>query len=122
MSHFDENPGESNARLDALLGALADKQRRQTVWYFRSVGDGVVMVTELVDYTVADTSGGQTREQREMKLYHVTLPKLAEGGFVEWNEASNEVAKGPRFEEARRLLEFLVQRDEELLSVVPNDD
>ncbi|WP_231185329.1 helix-turn-helix domain-containing protein [Haladaptatus sp. DYF46] len=38
---------------------------------------------------------------------HVHLPKLADGGFIEWNREEGTVAHGPRFEEILPLLETI---------------
>lgn len=122
MPSPEENTREWNARLDTLFGALADEQRRQMVRYVQSVEDDVAPVAAFIDYTVADTSVGQTREQLETKLRHVTLPKLADSGLIEWHETTNEVTKGPHFEEAQRFLESLARDDEERLSMASDDD
>lgn len=45
-----------------------------------------------------------------LRLHHVHLPKLAGYGFVEWSPGAGLVAKGPRFDEVRPVLELLVDR------------
>ena len=47
-------------------------------------------------------------------MNHVYLPILREYGFIEWNRDANEVSKGEDFEEIRRLLELLVDHEDEL--------
>lgn len=42
-----------------------------------------------------------------VRIRVVHIPKLVEYGFVEWDPEERVVAKGPRFEEARPLLEPL---------------
>lgn len=54
--------------------------------------------------------------KRLVKMRHVHLPKLVEHGFIEWNEETHEVTKGPNFDEIRPLLELLDDHRDELPS------
>ncbi|WP_436927670.1 hypothetical protein [Halosimplex amylolyticum] len=47
-------------------------------------------------------------------MQHVHLPKLADYRFIEWNQGTHEVTKGPKFDEIRPLLELLDDREDEL--------
>lgn len=55
-------------------------------------------------------SGDPDRLQTAM--YHTHLPMLEDYGFIDWNEETNEISKGQRFEEVRPLLEFVADRNE----------
>ncbi|WP_254764850.1 DUF7344 domain-containing protein [Natrinema marinum] len=47
-------------------------------------------------------------EQRvQTELYHVHLPTLEDDGYIEWNEKTDQIIKGPQFDEIRPLLECI---------------
>ena len=48
------------------------------------------------------------------ELHHTHLPKLEELGLIRWNQADEEVVKGPRFDEIRPLLELMANHAAEL--------
>ncbi|WP_335998572.1 DUF7344 domain-containing protein [Halorientalis halophila] len=62
--------------------------------------------------TAAVSDGGTDRKslQRRAGLYHVHLPKLAHYGIIEWHEDSDEISRGPNFEQVRPLLELVADR------------
>lgn len=47
-------------------------------------------------------------------IHHVHLPKLEEYGFVEWDRDTDELRRGPNFEEIAPLLELLDDHRDEL--------
>lgn len=49
-----------------------------------------------------------------IQMTHTHLPKLEDGGFVEWNRDTDTVRKGPRFDEIRPLLELMYDHSEDL--------
>lgn len=50
----------------------------------------------------------------ETELYHVHLPKLAEAGYIEWNEEAQKFWRGPAFEEIAPLFRLLDEYQDEL--------
>ena len=87
---------------DTTYEALANERRRE-------------VLIELLDQNPrSDGVAGPTatsRDQRDtepagVELYHVHLPKLESYGLIEWHRDSSEIVKGPRFEEARPLVEL----------------
>lgn len=52
--------------------------------------------------------------ERLIEMQHVHLPKLKEYGFIIWDEDTNEVSKGPAFDEIRPLLELLAANEDDL--------
>lgn len=90
-SRSDETSGETDERVDALLKVLADEQHRQVVRYFQTVEDDMAAVADLIDYTVAEEPGDVTREQVETTFHHVTLPKLATLGVIEYDARTRTV-------------------------------
>jgi hypothetical protein len=62
-----------------------------------------------------DAHGGEKAlETLQAELYHRHLPKLEESGFIGWNRDTQEVVKGPRFNEIRSFLELMRDHSEEL--------
>lgn len=84
---------------DRLFDALADRQRRLLVATLERDrgGDGGALA---LDGNRIGEASGLSREA----LYHVHLPKLSDAGIVEWNRETGEIAAGPRFDDACRLL------------------
>ncbi|WP_436931998.1 DUF7344 domain-containing protein [Halosimplex halobium] len=63
---------------------------------------------------IADSESESDAVERLVSMQHVHLPKLADYGFIEWNEDTHEVMKGPNFDEIRPLLELLDNHEDEL--------
>lgn len=62
-----------------------------------------------------DVHLGETdRERLNAELYHNHLPKLEELGFIRWDRETNEVVKGPKFDEIRPLLQLIHEHRDEL--------
>ncbi len=58
--------------------------------------------------------GEAALEILQTEFYHVHLPKLENAGFIRWNQDTNEVMKGPRFDEIRPLLKLMRDHADEL--------
>jgi hypothetical protein len=92
MENLTDGPSVSTT-----LDALADRQRRRLLLALseanpqRVSGDG-------------GTSAGQTEDS--VRLHHVHLPKLVEDGFVEWDEETDEIRKGPHFDRLEPFLDL----------------
>jgi predicted transcriptional regulator len=94
---------------DEMVDALADIQRRK-------------LLVALLEHNpqddapvgIADSESESDAVERLVAMQHVHLPKLADYGFIEWNEDTHEVMKGPKFDEIRPLLELLDDHDDEL--------
>jgi len=57
-------------------------------------------------------------KQAQVALLHNHLPKLEDLGYIDWDKQTNQVTKGPQFDEIRPLLTLLIDnldgfRDEE---------
>ena len=94
---------------DDMVDALADIQRRK-------------LLTSLLEHNpqddspivIADSESESDAVERLVSMRHVHLPKLADYGFIEWDEDTHEVMKGPNFDEIRPLLELLDKHEDEL--------
>lgn len=101
-------PGSQSRPLDETLHVLSHIQRRS-------------LLVALLDHNPQDDSpvavGSEEAVdsvERLVEMRHVHLPKLEEYGFITWDRDSNEVSKGPNFEEIRPLLELLDDHESEL--------
>ena len=48
------------------------------------------------------------------ELYHAHLPKLAESGYIEWDEDIHSIRRGPNFDEIAPLLRLMNDHQDEL--------
>lgn len=100
---------ERSRTVDEMLDALADLQRRTllvALLEHNPQDDAPVVLTDADE----DADG----VERLVRMQHIHLPKLENYGFIEWDEHANEVAKGPKFEEIRPLLELLDAHEDDL--------
>lgn len=87
----------ANEHRRKLLVALLDENRR--------FGTGTVPRGE---------TGGVERELGvRAELYHNHLPKLAERGYITWDEEAGEIERGPNWEEIEPLLELFCEHEAE---------
>jgi predicted transcriptional regulator len=103
-----ENTLEASS-FDDMVDALADVQRRKllvALLQHNPQDDAPVVI--------ADSDSETDAVERLVTMQHVHLPKLADYGFIEWNEESHEVTKGPKFDEIKPLLELLADHENEL--------
>jgi len=103
-----DNVGQTSS-FDDMVSALADVQRRKLLVALleHNPQDDTPVV-------VADSESDADAVERLVTMQHVHLPKLVDYGFIEWNEETHEVTKGPKFDEIRPLLELLDDHEDEL--------
>ena len=63
--------------------------------------------------SIEDTS----LDRMQIQLRHIHLPKLEDEGVIEWNQDTQTVSRGPRFEEIEPVLRLLAANQ----SRFPND-
>ena len=51
-------------------------------------------------------------DEYSVSMHHIHLPKLAEYGFIEWNQDDNLVVQGPRFDEIRPHLKLVAEHQD----------
>ncbi len=51
-------------------------------------------------------------DKYSISMHHIHLPKLAEYGFIEWNQDDNLVTQGPCFDEIRPQLRLLAEHQD----------
>lgn len=95
---------------DTALAALGHPHRRQ-------------LLVALLDHNPqADDSrdplgileGADEPDVIEVKLIHNHLPKLEEMGYISWNRATNELSKGPEWDEVKPVVELIHAHHDEL--------
>jgi len=97
--------------IDRAFDAVGDAQRRRILLALLEECEQNVRDDRGIEPTSAAFSDGD-RERMLTRLHHVHLPKLENEGFVDWNPETDEVTRGPAFEEVRPLLELLRDHDD----------
>ena len=104
-----ENMKKANV-WDAALDALSNPYRRQ-------------LLVALLDHNPQDDSNrdplhvvsdAEEPDVLQTELVHHHLPKLEELGYIEWDRETNEIKKGPDWEEISPLLELIENHRDEL--------
>lgn len=99
--------GETDA-LDDRIAVLADARRRQVLAHLADAPDAVA-VEDLVDRLVASDVGttplADDPDHVTSRLHHVHLPKLADAGFVAYDEAAGRVTPTEACEQVAPLLD-----------------
>jgi len=97
--------------MDAMLDVLANRYRRRVLVALlrhNPQDDDDPQIPEDVDHDSEDL------ESLMIHMRHTHLPKLEVYGFIEWDQETNTVRKGPQFEEIRPLLELMQNHADEL--------
>lgn len=95
--------------LDDALDALNHIQRRK-------------LLIALLDHNpqddppavLADSEHDADALEHLVAMTHVHLPKLAEYGFITWNQDTHEVTQGPNFDGIHPLLKLVADHEDEL--------
>lgn len=78
-------------RVDTLHHILAGEYRRAVLQYLVSTEDGVASIESLIDHIVEEENLADSREDVALRFHHVTLPKLAHAGLIEYDQRSATV-------------------------------
>lgn len=101
---------KESSRSDDLFEALSNPYRRQ-------------LLVALLDHNPQDdhdrdpldlVSDDIEPDVLELHLFHNHLPKLEEMGFIAWDRETNEISKGPDWEEIEPLLTLIESHQDEL--------
>jgi hypothetical protein len=88
---------------DDAFSALAHEQRRTLLL--------ALLESNPQDARIESSSGASgltdAEKRAQIEMYHTHLPKLEDHGYIEWNRATNEVVRGPRFDDIQPLLEWI---------------
>ena len=108
---------------DTIFDALAVSRRRQFLIELRSspqyvpkpsgVSREIAEANEnLLQRYLSDSGTTAEVDEYSVSMHHVHLPKLAEYGFIEWNQDDELAVQGPRFDEIRPYLELVAEQQE----------
>jgi hypothetical protein len=95
--------------LGELLDMLSHPHRRRILTLLHDRNPRDEDEFELEGLTSDDELDNET-----IALIHNHLPKLAEAGFIDWNQEQHLVTRGPRFEEISPLIDLMVAHQDEL--------
>ncbi|MCO8255938.1 hypothetical protein NKF26_19195 [Haladaptatus sp. AB618] len=97
---MDTSPNDESEQrsLDVLFKLLADEQRRQILSYLISNADQPVPLETIVEHLQTHT--GTNRERLKIHLHHISFPKLADHGVIEYNPSLQLISytERPRLE------------------------
>ncbi|MFC6716761.1 transcriptional regulator [Natrialbaceae archaeon GCM10025810] len=94
---------------DNAFNALAHEQRRTLLLDLLEHNPQGAKVESSTGHSVLTDA----EQGIQVAMYHSHLPKLEDYGYIEWDEDTNEISKGPQFDEIRPLLEFLASNGPE---------
>lgn len=94
--------------LDRMFDTLANPYRR------RILGLVSERNPRSQDEFSVDDLGKDDDETLATELHHVHLPKLVNAGYIEWDEDTGTVRRGPNFDEIEPLLRLLDEHRDEL--------
>jgi len=92
--------------VDRIFDNLADRRRR--------------LILLLLKHGRVDTKadilfrGERGIDEADIAIDHHHLPKLEDAGYIEWNRDTDEISKGPRFDEIEPILELIETHADEL--------
>ena len=66
------------------------------------------------EFELEEVVGDEELDNETIALIHNHLPKLAEAGFINWNQEQQIVTRGPRFGEIAPLIDLMVSHEDEL--------
>lgn len=93
-----EGRAVSSEAIDSMMDALENRTRR--VILMTLLGDTTETSLDTLEREIND---GDAR----IRLHHIHLPKLANAGYINWNNDSDTVSKGPKFSEVEPLVQLL---------------
>ncbi|GAA1290974.1 hypothetical protein GCM10009647_000020 [Streptomyces sanglieri] len=93
-----EERAVSPEAIGSMMDALRERTRR------------VILMTLLGDTTETSLATLERQindENAQVQLFHSDLPRLANAGYIKWDDDSENISKGPRFSEVEPLVQLL---------------
>lgn len=60
------------------------------------------------EFELEELTGNDELDNETITLIHIHLPKLADSGYINWDQKQQIVTRGPRFEEIEPLIDLMV--------------
>lgn len=95
--------------LGELLEILSHPHRRQIITRLHDRNP-----RDEDEFELEELAGDDELENGTVDLIHNHLPKLAEAGFINWDQEQQIVTRGERFEEIAPLVDLMVAHQDEL--------
>lgn len=95
--------------LGELLEVLSHPHRRRIITLLHDQNP-----RDEEEFELEELADDDEFEDETIDLFHNHLPKLAEAGFVNWNQEQQIVTRGPRFEEIAPLIDLMIAHQNEL--------
>lgn len=89
--------------IDQLFRVLGDARRRRILVRLRDADPGAEFDASPEELGLGDGS----RDELEISLVHVHLPKLARAGLIVWDREEGTVRRGPRFGSVEPVIDLL---------------
>ena len=93
-----ERRAVSSEAIDSMMDALRSRPRRVVL---------MTLIERPTEVSIAALERELTHENARISLLHSHLPKLADTGYIEWDEDAETVSRGPRFSEVEPLVQLL---------------
>jgi hypothetical protein len=102
-------------RLDRMFEVMSHPFRRRILFRLSDYTSG----SEGELTTGALKMGGDEPNVLAIQLRHLHFPKLANAGYIDWDESTDTVRRGPMFDEVEPLLRLMHNHQEELPGIGP---
>lgn len=106
-----QRSAQKRQSLDVALDLLADRYRRSLLVALLEHNPQNDDDTQIpAEVTVED----EDLEFLQIQIIHTHLPKLESAGVIVWDRESNEISKGPQFNELLPLLQLMYNHADDL--------
>lgn len=90
---------------DAVFSALAASERRRLLAILTDHSPSETVAFATLQSTLVDEPEHTHDRDVCISLFHVHLPLLEDHGFVRWDPETNEIGRGPRFDDLEPMLD-----------------
>lgn len=88
----------SSEAIDSMMDALKSRPRRVTL---------MALLGDTTETSIGTLERQINHENTRKRLYHSDLPRLANAGYIRWDNDSETISKGPKFSEVEPLVQLL---------------
>jgi hypothetical protein len=99
-----EGRAVSSDGIDSMMDVLSTHTRRVIL---------MALLGDTTETSITTLERGPHRNINRIQLYHKHLPKLAESGYINWDDDADTISKGPKFSEVEPLVQLLNEYEAE---------